>query len=145
MSSNLLSLGSNGIFGQKYVSTVIESKSSTISPSNYLMKSLGIPKYGLVLTSISQVLKSSSTIKSYPNNSKQFFLLLGFNDLLALKNVSIIQSLILEIICDSILTPYSLNVSSKYLYNSSRLNVLPGSCYPYKSPCFYKQLLVRCT
>ena len=65
------------ILGGNTLSKVNSNISSIIDGNKPFMKSFGVPMYGFVFTSNSQTLKSSSTKKSYPNNSKQCFLLLG--------------------------------------------------------------------
>ena len=58
-------------------STVKRNMSSIMRGSNRFSRSLDSSRQGFVLTSINQLLKSSSSIKSYPKSSKQNFLLLG--------------------------------------------------------------------
>jgi len=57
------------------------------------MKSFGTPKYGLVFTSMSHVLKSSSIRKSYPKSSYECYQLREFNSVQT--KVSMIKSFIL--------------------------------------------------
>ena len=58
-------------------STLSDSMSST-KRGSYICKMLELSsKQGLVFTSIIQVLRSSSMIKSYPKSSKQCFLFIG--------------------------------------------------------------------
>ena len=88
------------------------------------------PRKGLLLTSRSHVLKSSSIRKSYPRSSKQCLLYLRFNSFLAERMVSMTISFICGIICSSMSTWMSPYSSFRNVWNSAKETVLPTSCLP---------------
>lgn len=108
-----------GVVLGNFSSTIRDSISSNISGNNFLMKSFGIPRYGFVLISNSQVLKSSSIRKSNPNSSNKLSFFSGFQVFLTERKESMIRSYILGIICFSKLKSSSGNFSLKYFSTTS--------------------------
>ena len=95
INSKLFSLQASGTtLGAKTGSTTILKRSFIILGSISFINAQGVPKYGLVLHSISQRWKSSSRRKSKPNNSKTFWRRLGFISCLTDRNVSMQMSFI---------------------------------------------------